>query len=71
MQLSDAPNCNYVANRKTSQLKTFKVTNCMYPNCLIINWDQTAVKYVPISEWIMERVGCKHVEMADLKIKGR
>ena len=43
----------------------------MYPNCLIINWDQTAVKYVPISEWIMERVGCKHVEMADLKIKGR
>ena len=39
------------------------------PNDLIINWDQTAMKYVPVSQWTMERVGSKHVEIASLDDK--
>ena len=39
------------------------------PNDLIINWDQTAIKYVPVSQWTMERVGSKRVEIAGLDDK--
>ena len=39
------------------------------PNDLIINWDQMAIKYVPVSEWTIERVGSKRVEIAGLEIK--
>ena len=38
-------------------------------NDRIINWDQTAIKYVPVSEWTMERVGSKRVEIAGLEDK--
>ena len=31
---------------------------------LIINWDQTGVKYVPVSNWTMEVKGSKRVEVA-------
>ena len=33
------------------------------PPELIINWDQTAVKYVPVSSWTQERKGAKCVEI--------
>ena len=33
----------------------------MIPLELIINWDQTGCKLVPISEWTMERQGSKKV----------
>ena len=33
----------------------------MIPLELIINWDQTGCKLVPISEWTMERQGSKEV----------
>ena len=27
------------------------------PKDLIVTWDQTAIKYVPVSQWTMEKVG--------------
>lgn len=39
------------------------------PKDLIVNWDQTAIKYVPVSEWTMEKVGSKRVEIAGLQDK--
>ena len=29
----------------------------------VINWDQTAMKFVPSSSWTMEKKGVKHVEI--------
>ena len=34
------------------------------PMDLIINWDHTGIKYVPISNWTLECKGVKHVEIA-------
>ena len=33
------------------------------PSDLIINWDQTSVHYIPISQWTMEKQGTKHVKI--------
>ena len=33
------------------------------PDELVINWDQTGIKYVPVSQWTMERKGAKRVEV--------
>ena len=33
------------------------------PPELIINWDQTGLSYVPVSQWIMEEEGAKRVEI--------
>ena len=33
------------------------------PSDLIINWDQTSIHYIPISQWTMEKQGSKHVEI--------
>ena len=30
---------------------------------LIINWDQTGLSYVPVSQWTMEEEGAKQVEI--------
>ena len=30
---------------------------------LIINWDQTDIKYIPVSDWMMEKVEAKIVEI--------
>ena len=29
---------------------------------LVVNWDQTGLKYVPVSEWTMAEEGSKRVE---------
>ena len=34
------------------------------PDSLVINWDQTGIQYVPVSQWTMEREGMKHIEIA-------
>jgi len=34
------------------------------PSNLIINWDQTAIKYVPVSNWTMADEGSQRVEVA-------
>ena len=39
------------------------------PDSLIINWDQTGVSYVPVSEWTMSKEGSKRVEVVGLKDK--
>ena len=31
------------------------------PACLVINWDQTGIHYVPVSNWTMEREGLKRI----------
>ena len=33
------------------------------PASLVLNWDQTAVRYVPSSNWTMEKEGSKRVEV--------
>ena len=33
------------------------------PNDMIINWDQTAIKYVPMSKWTMVNEGSQRVEV--------
>lgn len=39
------------------------------PSQLIINWDQTGINYVPVSQWTMEKKGCKKVEVIGLNDK--
>ena len=39
------------------------------PKQLIINWDQTGMKYVPVSNWTFEKKGSKRVEIAGLDDK--
>ena len=39
------------------------------PKQLIINWDQTGMKYVPVSNWTFEEKGTKRVEIAGLDDK--
>ena len=39
------------------------------PFSLIINWDQTAVNYIPLSSWTMEKRGTKRVEIVALDDK--
>ena len=34
------------------------------PQELILNWDQTAIHYVPISSWTMAKEGCKKISIA-------
>ena len=33
------------------------------PGSLVINWDQTGIQYVPVSQWTMEREGMKWIEI--------
>ena len=33
------------------------------PDELVVNWDQIGIKYVPVSQWTMERKGAKRVEV--------
>ena len=33
------------------------------PSELIINWDQTGLSYVPVSQWNMEEEGAKWIEI--------
>lgn len=39
------------------------------PPDLTINWDQTGINYVPVSQWTMEKRGCKRVEVAGINDK--
>ena len=34
------------------------------PQDLILNWDQTAIHYVPVSSWTMAKEGCKKISIA-------
>ena len=39
------------------------------PPCLVINWDQTGIKYVPVSNWTMAKQGAKKVEIVGVSDK--
>jgi len=39
------------------------------PPDLILNWDQTAVNYVPVSNWTMAKEGSKSVPVAGIDDK--
>ena len=39
------------------------------PPELVINWDQTGIKIVPVSSWTMEKKGAKRVEIAGVEDK--
>ena len=39
------------------------------PPNLVINWDQTAIKYVPVSNWTFEAKGSKRVEIRGVDYK--
>ena len=40
-----------------------------YIRSLIINWDQTAINYIPLSSWTMEKRGSNRVEIVALDDK--
>ena len=35
------------------------------PPCLVINWDQTGIKYVPVSNWTMAKQSAEIVGVSD------
>ena len=39
------------------------------PPSLVINWDHTGLKYVPVSSWTMAKEGSKKVPIAGLEDK--
>ena len=39
------------------------------PPELVINWDQTGIKFVPVSSWTMDQKGAKRVEIAGVDNK--
>ena len=39
------------------------------PPCLVINWDHTGLKYVPVSSWTMAKEGSKKVPIAGVDDK--
>ena len=41
------------------------------PQDLILNWDQTAIHYVPVSSWTMAKEGCKKFQLLVLTIRDR
>jgi len=41
------------------------------PDSLVINWDHTGIKYIPVSSWTMEKEGKKRVEILGIDDKYR
>ena len=39
------------------------------PHDLILNWDQTALKIVPVNSWTMEKKGTKRVEIMMINVR--
>ena len=39
------------------------------PHDLIINWDQTGINYIPVSQWTMAKEGSKRVEIVGVNDK--
>ena len=33
------------------------------PDDMVLNWDQTAIKYIPLSNWTVDKEGSKWVEV--------
>ena len=39
------------------------------PDDLVVNWDQTSIKYIPLSNWTMDKEGSKRVEVIGIDDK--
>ena len=39
------------------------------PDSLVLNWDQTGIHYVPVSNWTMDEEGSKRVEIVGVNSK--
>ena len=48
------------------EIKVIVVLEEILPPELIINFDQTGLKYVPVSNWAMEKEGSKKVPVTSL-----
>ena len=57
--------------RKAKFLSYIKVVVLMekIPSPLILNWDHTGLKYVPVSSWTMAKEGAKKVSIAGIEDK--
>ena len=62
---------NNLAKLKANFLADIKAIVQMeeVPACLVINWDHTAIKYVPVGCWTMAKEGSKKVPLADVEDK--
>ena len=61
---------NFLEVKKTFLDEVFATVEMeVIPLDLILNWDQTGIKFVPASSWTMEQRGKKRVEMAGVKDK--
>jgi hypothetical protein len=56
---------------KDKYLKSIESKVEMYkiPSELVINWDQTGINIVPVSQWTMEVEGAKRVEITGIDDK--
>ena len=56
---------------KQQYLTHIKSVVCMeeIPEELVLNWDHTALKLAPSSNWTMEKRGTKHVEICAIDDK--
>ena len=61
---------NFAELKKTfvSELVTLVMMEDI-PGELILNWDQTGIKFVPCSSWTMDQKGARHVEMIGINDK--
>ena len=39
------------------------------PDNMVLNWDQTAIKYIPLLNWTMDKERCKRVEVVGIDDK--
>ena len=66
----NVPNFNEVRWQFLVKIKTVAEMKEI-PFSLIINWDQTAINYIPLSSWTMEKRGSKRVEIVALDDNAR
>ena len=45
------------------------VTMKEIPDDMVMNWDQRAIKYIPLSNWTMDKEGSKRVEVVGIDDK--
>ena len=58
-----------MVKRKGTTSKTFVVEMYKIPPELVINWDQTGINIVPVSQWTMDVEGAKRVEITGIDDK--
>ena len=57
-------NFNQLKSQFIFDIRTVHSRNGEIPSDMIINWDQTAIKYVLVSNWTMANEGSQRAEVA-------